>query len=252
MSSTPDRRDTHTPIVLTFHKLLPAFSWGATNFSPRRFSQLLTILVDRGFDLNGQILLTFDDGYRHLLDTLPPLIERFAIRPIVFIPTAWLGRSNTWDYSRLFRDDPHLGGGEVRELFGLGVTLGSHGHSHQDLRYVPTPRLETELADSRHILEDIVGSEVRLISYPFGGVNSHVLDAVAESGYTAGYSMRFPAPGDHPLARGRMAVYGFDTPFSVLQKIEHGPLYQVERVKARLTNGLSGGTRLLNRMRERF
>ena len=52
-----------------------------------------------------------------------------------------------------------------------------------------------------------------------------------------------------PLARGRVAVYGFDTAFSVLQKVERGPLYRIERLKAGITTGLSGGTRLLNRLR---
>jgi len=249
MSSTPDVGKSDRPIVLTFHKLLPTFSWGSTNFSPHRFERLLKILIDRGFALNEQITLTFDDGYRHLLDSLPPLIEQFGIRPTVFVPTGWLGRSNRWDYSHLFRDDPHLGGGEVRELADIGVVFGSHGHSHQDLRHVDTSRLKSELIDSRHMLEDIVGTDVHAISYPFGGVNTRVLEAAAEAGFSTGYTMRFPAPGDQPLARGRMAVYGFDTPFSILQKIEHGPLYQLERFKTGVTNGLSSGTRLLNRLR---
>ncbi len=258
MSSTRDQNEPLPTIVLTFHKVSPTFTWGSTNYSPRRLATLLEMLVDRGYSLDGRnphdpelpaIRLTFDDGYAHLSRELPPLMERFGFRPTVFIPTAWLGKSNSWDYSHLFRRDPHLSGGEVRELADTGVIFGSHGHSHCDLRARTPDQIQWELTESKQTLEDTLGRPVTSLSYPFGGADGRVLAAAAACGFETGYTMRFPRLVDPPLAMGRYAIYGFDTPFSILQKVERGRLYQLERFKARVTHGLSAGTRLLNRLR---
>jgi hypothetical protein len=61
--------------------------------------------------------------------------------------------------------------------------------------------------------------------------------------------MSFPEDGDIELTMGRYAVYGFDTCSSVLRKLRGtGLLYNVEKRKARLTNKLSGGTRIYNQL----
>jgi len=253
-----------SPIILAFHKLRPDFSWGATNFSPRRFSRLLTSLIERGFSLESlpdatggkgrAVGITFDDGYRHLLDHLPALMDRYHFCPTVFLPTGWIGRANCWDYSHFLQNDPHLGAAEIRQLASLGVEFGSHGQRHVDLRYCDPGQLAAELGYSRKALEDILGREVRTISYPFGGISQTVIAAARKAGYRMGFTMRFPehgGEGGDPLALGRYAVYGYDTPFSIRQKVERGPLYRLERFKAGVTNRLSGGTRLLNALRSR-
>jgi hypothetical protein len=74
-----------------------------------------------------------------------------------------------------------------------------------------------------------------------------VTDSVAALGFTRGYTMSFPGEQDTDLSQGRCAVYSYDTPFSVQQKIGSGPLRRVESLKARLTTRLSGGTILWNR-----
>jgi hypothetical protein len=61
--------------------------------------------------------------------------------------------------------------------------------------------------------------------------------------------MEFPEESDTPLATGRIGVWCYDTRLSVYHKITRGRLYRLERLKARITNRLSGGTLLLNRLR---
>ena len=122
------------------------------------------------------------------------------------------------------------------------MSFGSHGHSHLTLVRLSPERLKRELEDSKKILEDIIGRPVTLISYPFGRYNRRVLDAAALAGYEQGLTMDFPTPHDSPYTRGRYAVYGYDTYFTVRQKLSSGWLYKVERAKARFTNRLSRGT----------
>ena len=248
--------------VLAFHKSIPHFSFGSTNFSPVRLEQLLKQLRSRNIrfvpatfrpdrtarDLS--VALTFDDGYAHLAEVLPRLIDLFAIRPLIFIPTGWIGQTNRWDYSHYFRKDLHLDRPAIRMLAERGAEFGSHSHLHLDLTGLSQRRLEMELRQSKEILEDAIRKPVKTISYPFGRSTELVRDAARRCGFEYGFTMRFPTPGDSSLSIGRIPVYGYDTPLSIAAKLSSGGLFfQTERLKCRVTNSLSGGTVLLNRLR---
>jgi len=195
------------------------------------------------------LALTFDDGYRHLAEVLPPLIELFNIRPLILIPTAFIGKSNSWDYCHVFEDTPHLNRSEIRRLASLGVEFGSHGHRHIALTQCTEATRHNELSQSRCILEEITGSPVTVISYPFGRFNDRVVSAALEAGYRVGLTMRMPGRDDTPMALGRLPVYSFDSRISVLRKVRGGPLLGIENLKVRATNLLSVGTLILNRLR---
>lgn len=250
---------THSPKILVFHKLTSKLIFVSTNYTPQRFSRLLAFLQRQGYifqpieqvlsEENPQaIAITFDDGYYHLADVLPPLMDKYRFQPVIFLPTRFLGKTNRWDYSYLFRATPHLDTRRVRKLAELGVEFGSHGHSHVNLCRCDEETLRHELQRSKTLLEDILGRPVKYISYPFGRYNQQVIDAVVELGYTRGFTMNFPEDGDTELTIGRYAVYGFDTTGAVLRKLRGGPLYNIEKWKARLTNKLSGGTRVYNQL----
>jgi peptidoglycan/xylan/chitin deacetylase (PgdA/CDA1 family) len=249
------------PIALAFHKLLATFSYGVTNYAPARFERLLESLISGGWKFvspvqsewgtenHRALLLTFDDGYGHLAEILPPLMERYNLTPLVFMPSDLIGRSNAWDYTHRLCPTDHLDAVAIRNLADKGVCFGSHGQTHRDLTGMTDSDLKAELCDSRNELQDLTGQSVDHISYPFGRSNRRVRQIARETGYRFGYTMAFPQDSDEPLALGRIPVYGFDTFWSIHQKIRHGWAYPVERFKARVVNWLSGGTILLNRFR---
>jgi peptidoglycan/xylan/chitin deacetylase (PgdA/CDA1 family) len=250
----------HCPRVLTFHKLLPHLSFGVSNFSPRRLGRLLEWMNETGFrimsirealsDRSGRaVALTFDDGYAHLAQVLPSLMDKHNFSATIFVPTAFIGRSNSWDYSHLFTNTPHLGKDAIRELAQAGVDFGTHGHTHCDLTRGSDDKLLKELRTSKRTLEDVLGTAVTSISYPFGRLDRRVIDAAGEEGYTHGFTMQFPTLENYPLALGRLPVYSFDTRLSILRKLSHGPLVSLERAKSTLATRLSTGTSLLNRLR---
>lgn len=250
----------HVPAILAFHKLLSSFSFGVSNFSPRRFGRLLSTLSHAGLRSRSiseitscaeihTYAVTFDDGYRHLLDVLPPLLERFELVPMIFIPTAYLGLPNCWDYSHAFRNAPHLNRAEMRELSTLGVEFGSHGHSHCDLTKCSATKLAEELSRSGKTLEDILGKKVFAISYPFGRHNKRVVDKAGEMGYRLGFTMTFPDGHDTLLTTGRFPVYSFDSRLAIMNKLSSGRLGKLEALKSRVVSSVSIGTDILNRLR---
>ena len=247
------------PAVLVFHKLQPRFSYSSTNYSPNRLKKLVNYLTGRGYRLASiedalasgdrpQVAVSFDDGYGHLAENLPELLSEFGLQPVVFMPTAFIGQSNRWDYSYIFQRLRHLDVSQIKRLSEQGVEFGAHGHSHHPLTRLSSKELTEELATSKSILEGIIGREVTKISYPFGQVNARVKEAAASAGFRAGFTMEFPTESDDPLALGRYAVYGYDTCFTVEQKTSGGAMYRVERMKARFTNRLSRGTGLYRRL----
>lgn len=247
--------------ILAFHKIQNQFSFGPNNLSPRRFRKLLEYLKGKGYQFvplkeiiespaENKIAFTFDDGYAHLLKQLPPLMEEFVFKPTVFIPTHYIGRRNRWDYNYFLQRCYHLNEQQIKELSKNGVEFGSHGHTHTSLLKLSENQIETELAESKRILEDITGYPIDIISYPFGRFDTAIIAHVKEAGYRYGLTMNFPDQNDSGLNLGRYAVYGYDTRRTILSKIKRGKLFLVEKAKARLTNRLSGGTILLNRWRK--
>ncbi len=69
-----------------------------------------------------------------------------------------LGRSlfMTWDQVRQLADS------------NAGLTIGSHGHSHQRLARLDDDSQRSELAESKRILEARLGREVAALAYPYG------------------------------------------------------------------------------------
>jgi peptidoglycan/xylan/chitin deacetylase (PgdA/CDA1 family) len=258
MSGVVDTR----PTLLVFHKLTPVFTFGVTNYPPQKLHKLIDTLTAAGwcFDCSankcsksvegrGSLAISFDDGYEHLADHLPELMPRHNLQPLVFIPTDLEGQSNAWDYSHLFRPFKHLNRELIQRLSLHGVIFGSHGASHCDLTRCRGDALTRELSDSRKRLQDWTGQSVDSISYPFGRCNEHVRNAAEESGYLSGFTMQFPTPEDHALARGRVPVYSFDTSLSISAKLGSGLANQLERTKSAIVTRLSGGTVWLNRIR---
>lgn len=246
--------------ILSFHKLSLHLSFGSTNYSPARFGRLIERLESGGFTFlpltevvakpdQESVAVCFDDGYAHLTHYLPPLMDKYGIEPTIFVPTGYLGKPNNWDYSHIFRTERHLSGEEIRQLADRGVSFGSHGHSHCDLTALSAERVRSELADSKRILEDILGREIATISYPFGRFNQRVMEAAESAGYRYGFTMSYPEDVDTALGLGRFPIYFYDSPRSVLRKLRRGRLYRFEKSRARFTNKLSGGTVLFNRLR---
>ncbi len=261
MTDCPENLDSQPLNILAFHKTTSKFSFGVTNFSPNRLFGLIEFLLQKGLrivplkdllsskcDTRNRIAITFDDAYQHIDEVVLRLVDRYEIRPTIFVPIFYMGKKNSWDYSSFFRTESHMTKTSIRQLSKLGIEFGSHGHFHSDLTALSAAALRKDLTDSKAILEEMLAQTVVGISYPFGRYNQAVIRTVKECGYGYGLTMDFPQVTDFDFTRGRLAVYSFDTHLSVLHKLNRGRLYQIERLKAGLTNKLSYGTVLMNRI----
>jgi peptidoglycan/xylan/chitin deacetylase (PgdA/CDA1 family) len=109
---------------------------------------------------------------------------------------------------------------QVRRLIGpeTGLSVGSHGHSHQKLAGLDADAQRTELAGSKQVLEDRLGREVAALAYPYGwpGTYTEQTKALAAG---AGYRVAFASleginrPGSlDPFEVRRLGVGSGDSP----------------------------------------
>jgi peptidoglycan/xylan/chitin deacetylase (PgdA/CDA1 family) len=160
-------------------------------------------------------LITFDDGHRSVREVGLPWLERHGFPAVLFMPTAYVGRTNEFDEGSE-PEEPLCDWDDLAALTAGGVSIQSHGVSHRAFSELsPAERLE-ELSGSRTVLEARLGRAVDLLAYPYGddaGVPTALRSALADAGYRAacGYGGGpFTPPGPDPYRLARVAI-GPDT-----------------------------------------
>jgi len=79
----------------------------------------------------------------------------------------------------------------VREMQEAGMDIGSHTQSHQILSELSTEDQRIELASSKKILEDAIGSSISVLAYPVGGLDSYTRETsqiAKDCGYRAAFN----------------------------------------------------------------
>jgi len=238
-------------IVLHYHRVTPGPIMGGGWVVPAQFAFHLRQLEKWGFAPAepGEILaparerafaLTFDDAYADIYRNALPVMARRGVRGIVFPVAGFMGKQSLWDVT-WGTPGVHMDAGELTRLAALGWEIGSHTMTHPDLTRLSPERLRAELVDSKGLLEDLLGRQVRFIAYPFGRFNERVIGAAREAGYEAGFTMRRARSlaWTDPMAIPRMSVYLPD--YSLFRKME--PMYAgIDCLLERLINLNAGGT----------
>jgi len=130
--------------------------------------------VDQGRPLPPRpILVTFDDGYRDVLEHAAPVIARLGMHATEYVIT---GRLSGADPS--FLTPPQL-----RALERQGVEIGSHTVTHAKLVDTSDADASEELLDSRRTLERALGHPVPWLAYPYGSYDGRVAALAARAGY---------------------------------------------------------------------
>ncbi len=216
-------RDGSLP-VLTYHRVGdPVSPHDRVSMSLKRFSYQMLWLKRLGFlsvglgELSGfllgrsdlpkrSVILTFDDGYRDILDIAVPVMERFGFKGVVFaVPGK---RRSLWEDRDFKVDLPLLDLEGLKTLLGKGWDVGSHGLFHMNLIRLDDISLERELVESKRLLEEGLGIKVTFFSYPYGQFDERVVEAAKRSGYKGAFTTLKGRvrPGDDPYALKRISI----------------------------------------------
>jgi peptidoglycan/xylan/chitin deacetylase (PgdA/CDA1 family) len=137
-----------------------------------------------------KVVLSFDDAFVDFWEHAYPTLSEFRVPATVFVPTAFMGGSNTWD-----RHTPDVTSRSIMSVDQVRmlardplIEIGSHTIDHVSMRQVSRSEMQHQALNSRRALEDATGRSVTSFSYPFGQRDdfSSVSEAVLqEAGYTA-------------------------------------------------------------------
>ena len=161
--------------------------------SPHLFAQQLDFLVEHGYHtvttpqlwaaLSGTarlpakpIVLTFDDGYDDAYTNAFPLLRERGLIGTFFVTVNLVGNPGylTWD--------------QVRTLADSGMDVQSHAMDHISMAKLTGGALFAQLAESRRILSERTGTDVRFFAYPCGEFNDATRAVAASVGYYAAFA----------------------------------------------------------------
>ena len=130
--------------------------------------------------------VTFDDGFTCVIENaLPELIKR-NIPATVFVPSGQMGKKPSWSgYKNLkTHQETVITAKQIKDITKSNlITIGSHGVTHSNLLLIDQETAKLEIANSKKDLESILGSKVKLLSFPYGGYNAGHTEMARESGY---------------------------------------------------------------------
>jgi peptidoglycan/xylan/chitin deacetylase (PgdA/CDA1 family) len=160
------------------------------------------------------VLLTFDDCYADLADTVAPLLAERGIPAVAFAVSGALGGTNEWDRRLRARTLRLLDADALRAVGRQRIEIGAHTRTHPDLTTLGDAELADEVSASRGALADAGLPWARGFAYPYGAWDARVEDAVADAGYDAAFTLVPGAiRGDEDAHRlPRMEVRRGDTP----------------------------------------
>jgi peptidoglycan/xylan/chitin deacetylase (PgdA/CDA1 family) len=125
------------------------------------------------------VALTVDDAFANFESEAWPVLEALGLPATVFVPTAHVGGRNAWEDGGRLPVLPLLDWEALGRLAERGVTLGAHGHTHEDMRGTTPDGLERELETPADRIREETGLQATTFAYPFGGVDDRVAAAAA-------------------------------------------------------------------------
>jgi poly-beta-1,6-N-acetyl-D-glucosamine N-deacetylase len=154
------------------------------------------------------ILLSFDDGYAGHYTYVYPLLKRYGYPGVFGIYTSKVGKklgrsSLTWAQIKEMAADPL-------------VTIASHSISHpENLTTLTDQQLQTEVIESKRILEQELKIPVNHFVYPVGHYDERVQEFVKQAGYHSALTMNdaanyFAGASDNLLSIERIGQGNLD------------------------------------------
>ena len=119
----------------------------------------------------GAVSLTFDDGWRGNYLHAYPILREYGLKATFFIATDLIGKPfyMTWE--------------DIKEMAAYGMSIESHTATHRPLAHMGEERVLFELSESKRVIEEKLGKEVRHLSLPHGSMNGSTWSIAEKVGY---------------------------------------------------------------------
>lgn len=194
------------------------------NMTPDKFESQIKWIKDNGYTivplkevveyLQGKraslpvksIVITADDGWKSVYTYMYPIVKKYNIPVTLFIypQTISTGKNAmTWD--------------EVKELQHTGLfDIQGHTYDHPNFKHAKkrlSPAayekyVNMQLAGSKKILEEKLGTPISFLAWPFGIYNDYLEQAAAKAGYVMSFTIDYRTANRSfkPMAQPRFMI----------------------------------------------
>jgi peptidoglycan/xylan/chitin deacetylase (PgdA/CDA1 family) len=119
------------------------------------------------------VLLTFDDGFIDNVSTALPILVEHRISALFFLIAECASTGAAPAFASKYADTARaelrtVGPREIRAMSEAGMTIGSHGLSHEDFRTLSDEAALEDARRSRFALEEITGAAIETFAFPWG------------------------------------------------------------------------------------
>lgn len=230
--------------VLMYHKVDPQRRDRLT-VSTDQFAQQLEWLTKHGYrtitlhqlmEANEQgrrltgrnVLLTYDDAYVNTLTHALPILQRFGMSAVLFVPSAFIGGTNEWDGG----DEALMDKAQLQQLTPT-FELALHSHRHPNYRHLTGDEIRTDIAENLTAMQATGLPYLPAFAYPYGGrpkerkARSAMHDALQQAGIKLAFRIGGrlnPVPLRAPYAVQRLDINGTDGVRSFSRKVRLGKL----------------------------
>jgi peptidoglycan/xylan/chitin deacetylase (PgdA/CDA1 family) len=154
------------------------------------------------------VLITLDDGWKSAFDIAVPILQKYGFTATWFLYTDFIGGSKAISWA------------QVKQLDNMGFDIQVQSKAHTNLgiqledesmkEYLN--RLDTEIRQSRILIEKKIGKPCRYMAYPYGATNGIVTAMLKKYGYHGAFTVN---RGANPFfvnhyAVHRSLIYGGD------------------------------------------
>jgi len=146
------------------------------------------------------IAITIDDGHKDNYNYIFPVLKKYGLPAAMFVIVNEIGRPQ----------NDRLSWGEIKEMRDSGlISFGSHALGAEPLVNIRSEEeLKRQIYASKKILEEKLGKEVKIFSYPEGLFNAKIKKMVTQAGYLAAVSTSpgISSPSDDIFALKRQRI----------------------------------------------
>jgi peptidoglycan/xylan/chitin deacetylase (PgdA/CDA1 family) len=213
--------------VLTFHAIDDRPS--IISFSQALFERGMRLLYERGYRTvnlvdvadcmrkglsfpEHSLAITFDDGYQSVYQHAFPILQRYGFSATIFLAVGENGSQSGLERLPSMCERSMLSWREIEEMHKCGIRFGAHTLTHPDLTRLRLAELNSQVYESKAVIEDTLGSEVTCFAYPYGRYDKRCRDVVSRHFLCAcSDRLGLVRPSSDPYAVERLDTYYLQT-----------------------------------------